>query len=122
MAIRRLDQESARQQGLFQPVPAGPRWEAMPEDVRILVATLVSRLLHAYWARAAHEDSTIEPLDLPCAKAIGLLLAKSGTSDVIEAMVVLGAVGRRDAIVTSDPEDIERLLAAAGAKVPLILV
>jgi hypothetical protein len=57
MAIRRLRQESARQQGLFQPVTTGPRWEAMPEDVRTLVATLVSRLLHAHRARVAHEDS-----------------------------------------------------------------
>lgn len=90
--------------------------------------TLPAPVLAQAWrkntAPIAHlvQACTIEPLDLPCAKAIGQLLARSGTSDIVDAMVVLGAVQRSDAIVTSDPGDIERLLAAAGAKLPLILV
>jgi hypothetical protein len=53
MATRRLRQGHALQQGLFQPVPAGPRWEAVPEGVRALVTTLVSRILHEHRTRAA---------------------------------------------------------------------
>lgn len=56
MATRQLRREGARQQGLFQPVPTGPRWEALPEDLRRLVTTLVGRILHAYRAQAAHGD------------------------------------------------------------------
>jgi hypothetical protein len=56
MATRRLRQANARQQGLFQPVPEGPRWDAMPQDVRIAVTTLVAQVLHAYRARTAGHD------------------------------------------------------------------
>jgi hypothetical protein len=62
----------------------------------------------------------IETLDEARAKRIGALLAKSKTSDVVDAAVVLGASDRGDAIVTSDPEDVQRLLAAAGIKLSLL--
>jgi hypothetical protein len=90
--------------------------------------TLPAPVLAQAWRRntasIAHlvQACTIEPLDFSRAKAVGLLLAKSGTSDIVDAMVVLGAVARRDAIVTSDPADIERLLDVAGARLPLIPV
>ncbi len=58
MATRQLRRETARQQGLFQPVPTGPRWEALPEDLRALVTTLLSRILHAYRARTAQGDGS----------------------------------------------------------------
>jgi hypothetical protein len=55
------------------------------------------------------------------ARRVGELLAKSRTSDVIDAIVVLGALDRGDRIVTSDPDDIRRLLAAAGGDESLVL-
>jgi hypothetical protein len=66
----------------------------------------------------------VEPLSEEDARSIGRLLAASGTSDVIDAMVVVGASTRDDAIVTSDPEDLARLLAAVRAphKLPIICV
>lgn len=66
---------------------------------------LVARLL---------SGATIEDLDETMAKAVGLLLASSRTADVVDAVVVVGAIRRGDAIVTSDPDDIRRLLEAAG--------
>jgi hypothetical protein len=57
----------------------------------------------------------VEDLQEPMARRAGELLAKSRTADVIDAVVVLSATTRGDAIVTSDPEDIERLVAAAGS-------
>ena len=62
----------------------------------------------------------IEALDEQSAKRTGELLAKSRTSDVIDAVVVLGAVTRGDAILTSDPDDIRHLVRAARSKILVI--
>ena len=40
----------------------------------------------------------------------------------MDASVVLGAVDRNDTIVTSDPDDIERLLEVLGTELPVIHV
>ena len=48
-------------------------------------------------------------LDLAMAQASGELCAATGTSDVIDASVVLVAREHRDTIVTSDVEDLRRL-------------
>jgi hypothetical protein len=61
-------------------------------------------------------------LDETRAKRIGGLLARSKTSDVVAAAVVLGVSDRGDAIVTSDPEDVQRLLAAAGIKLSVLAI
>jgi DNA-binding transcriptional MocR family regulator len=53
------------------------------------------------------------PLDEEQARRCGRLLARAGTQDIVDAAVaVLADDG--DTILTSDPQDIERLLAAAG--------
>jgi predicted nucleic acid-binding protein len=64
----------------------------------------------------------IEPMDEVSAKHAGELLAKSRTADVIDAAVVLGAVARGDGILTSDPADVRRLVAAAGSKIRVVPV
>ncbi len=51
----------------------------------------------------------IAPLDEHVARACGELCRISGTSDVIDASVVLLARARRDVIVTADPADLRRL-------------
>ncbi len=68
-------------------------------------------------------SSEIEVFDEPLARRVGELLAKARTSDVVDGVVVFGAVARADAIVTSDPDDIRRLLEAAGAgNLPVISI
>jgi hypothetical protein len=62
----------------------------------------------------------VEVMDEVRAKRTGELLAKARRSDVVDAVVVLGAVARGDAIVTSDPDDIRGLVAAAGASTGVI--
>jgi hypothetical protein len=62
----------------------------------------------------------VEVLDEPRAKRTGELLARARRSDVVDSMVVLGAVARGDAILTSDPGDIRGLVAAAGGSVDVI--
>ncbi len=67
----------------------------------------------ALLARAlSHCDEV--PLDGVVARAAGLLCGRSGTTDVIDASVALAAAGVARhgdvAIITSDPDDIRRLL------------
>lgn len=52
----------------------------------------------------------IHPLDLALALASGVLLAESGTSDVHDAALAL-LCRAGDTLVTSDPDDLGRLLA-----------
>ena len=59
-------------------------------------------------------------LDPTRARRVGELLAKSRTSDIVDAIVVLGALDRGDAIVTSDRDDIERLVNASGGKLTIL--
>ncbi len=54
------------------------------------------------------------PLDSACARRCGVLLAHTGTSDIADAAVSLLA-GDGDIVLTSDPQDIQRLLDATGA-------
>jgi predicted nucleic acid-binding protein len=63
----------------------------------------------------------IEILTLERAQRAGLLLAASRTSDIADAIVVAGAAARSDAILTSDREDLERLIAAAKIDLPIIV-
>ena len=48
-------------------------------------------------------------LDGPDATSVGILLARSGTSDITDAHVVVCARRARQRIVTSDPRDIARI-------------
>jgi hypothetical protein len=54
------------------------------------------------------------PLDPACARRCGLLLARTGTSDIADAAVTLLARDG-DIVLTSDPRDIQHLLDATGA-------
>jgi len=64
----------------------------------------------------------IENLDETRSRAAGLACARSGTSDVIDATVVIGAVARHDLVVTSDPDDIRHLAASLKAGVETFTV
>ncbi|MFD4640713.1 PIN domain-containing protein [Lentzea sp. NPDC058436] len=62
------------------------------------------------------------PFTEDVAEAVGRLLALAGTSDVVDAAVVIAAVSHNCAVLTSDPGDMGKLADAAGVKVPLIVV
>jgi hypothetical protein len=72
---------------------------------------MIARLLQA---------CQVEGMDEAGAKKVGELLAKSRTADIVDAVVVLGAAARRDAVLTSDPEDMLRLAGALRTKVRVI--
>lgn len=61
----------------------------------------------------------IEDMDEPRARLAGALCGAAGTSDVVDAVVVAGAVARQDAVVSSDPRDLERLAAALDARLEI---
>lgn len=58
----------------------------------------------------------IVALDDQDARRVGLLLAASGTGDVIDGHVALCAHRTRRTILTSDPEDIRRLAPSADIR------
>lgn len=63
----------------------------------------------------------IEPLGDDLGRRAGSLLARTRRSDVIDAALVLLA-SDGDTILTSDPEDLEPLAAAAGLHVDIVEV
>lgn len=63
----------------------------------------------------------VVPLDCELGKRAGSLLGKTGTRDVIDAAVVLLAL-RDDRILTSDPDDLRPLAAAAGTHAEIVPV
>lgn len=64
----------------------------------------------------------VTPLDEATAREAGRALMLSGVSDVIDAVVVVLAVRHGDVVLTSDPDDLERIAAALGANLPTIVV
>lgn len=55
------------------------------------------------------------PLDAPAARHCGRLLGRSHTADIADAAVAL-LLEDGDTVLTSDPADIERLLAVTGRR------
>ena len=65
-------------------------------------------------ARLVRQPTTdIVPLNGPDATAVGVLLAATRTSDIVDAHVVICARRAQQVIVTSDPSDLARLDPAA---------
>ena len=62
--------------------------------------------------------TTVMALDAADATQVGMLLAASRTSDIVDAHVVICARRHGEAIVTSDPDDLREL----APKVRLIVV
>ncbi len=54
----------------------------------------------------------IEALDDTRAKATGAVAARAGTSDIVDATVVEGALRRHDRIISSDPDDLRSIATA----------
>jgi len=61
---------------------------------------------------------TVHPFD--DGRPVGLLLAQSKTSDVVDAHLVICAVRIGDAILTGDPDDIAPLTAMFGPAAPTV--
>jgi hypothetical protein len=105
IAIDRGDRQTlallarATELGLRTTIPTTALAQAMRNPSR---QARISRLI-----RQASTD--LVPLDGPDATATGLLLAATRTNDIVDAHVVLCARRARQAVVTSDAEDLRRL-------------
>jgi predicted nucleic acid-binding protein len=62
------------------------------------------------------------PLGEGEAHAAGRLLGKTKTGDVVDAVVVTIAIRQNAMILTSDPDDIKRLIRASGREVAVVVV
>lgn len=74
---------------------------------------LLSRALKLCWA---------EPLSYEIARSAGELCGRSGTADIVDAVVVVSAASRPDVIVTSDRKDLERLADYVDGEVAIVQV
>jgi hypothetical protein len=93
--------------------------------VRALIASTEGRLivpapvLAQVWRNGARQAALaalikeerviVEVLDTTLAKAAGVLCGRSGTSDIVDASVVIAARLHRALVVTSDPDDLRRI-------------
>lgn len=96
----------AMERGLVPTVPAGvlgQGWRGGPQ-------AQLSRLLIG---------CRVEELDEGRARSAGAACAMAGTSDVVDASVVVGAAARGDVVVTSDPNDLTLLSEALRIDVRL---
>ena len=90
--------------------------EALRSGARLVVP---SPVVGQVWRRPAQQvvlralldgaTTEIPILDRVLAEATGVLCGETGTSDVVDAAVVLIARRERAAVVSSDPKDLKRL-------------
>jgi hypothetical protein len=61
------------------------------------------------WRLIQRDRTEVVPLDGAYAQAVGALLARTGTADIVDAHVVICAQKAGHAVITSDPRDLRRL-------------
>lgn len=88
-------------------VPSGvlaQAWRGGPQP-------LLSRML---------QGCVVRPFDEPGARSVGALCALAGSSDVVDASVVMEALRRDDVVATSDAGDIRHLASAIGTSLEVL--
>jgi predicted nucleic acid-binding protein len=88
-----------------------------------VVPTVPAPVLAQAWRGGAKQASLsrllalceVEPMTEDQARAVGRLANRSRHADIVDLTVVEGALRRRDAVVTSDSGDIQRIAANLGA-------
>ena len=99
-----------------------PLWALHDAALRRAVSPVVpAGVLAQVWRAGPQEDlsrllagCTVSPLDESLARAAGTLCAQAGTSDVIDASVVVLAHVMAAPVVTGDAADLRTLADAAG--------
>jgi predicted nucleic acid-binding protein len=86
------------------------------------VVAQVSRSPQQAQLRRFLTGCVVVPLGESEAHQAGRLLGKTGTADVVDAVVVTIAIRQRAMILTSDPDDIQRLVRASGREVAVVAV
>jgi predicted nucleic acid-binding protein len=86
------------------------------------VVAQVSRSPRQAQLRRFLTGCVVVPLGETEAHGAGRLLGMTKTSDVVDAVVVTTALRQKAAILTSDPDDIERLVRASGREVAVVTI
>jgi predicted nucleic acid-binding protein len=86
------------------------------------VVAQVSRSPQQAQLRRFLAGCVVVPLGESEAHEAGRLLGKSRTADVVDAVVVTIALRLKAMILTSDPDDIKRLVRASGREVAVVAV
>ena len=89
----------AAEQGLRITIPAAALAQAMRSPAR---QARLSRLIR-------QSNTDLISLDGPDATAAGLLLSRTGTTDVVDAHVIVCARRAGQTVITSDPGDLRRI-------------
>jgi predicted nucleic acid-binding protein len=75
-----------------------------------------------HWISRVLKACDVLPDDERVGRAAGAACAAAGTADVVDAMVVITAVQRQAAVVTSDPRDLTHLAECVGVRLQLFTV
>jgi predicted nucleic acid-binding protein len=100
--------------------------ELTAAHIRPLVPVVV--LAQAWRGGPQHQISRalkgcdILPDDQRTGRAAGVVCKSSGTTDVVDAIVVVTAVQQQASVVTSDPDDLTNLAESIGVKLKLFVV
>jgi len=86
------------------------------------VVAQVSRSPRQVQLRRFLTGCVVVPLGESEAHEAGRLLGMTRTADVVDAVVVTIALRQKAVILTSDPDDIERLVRASGREVAVVAV
>jgi hypothetical protein len=86
------------------------------------VVAQVSRSSRQAQLRRFLTGCEVVPLGETEAHEAGRLLGITRTTDVVDAAVVITAIRRKAVILTSDPDDIERLVGASGRGIAVVAV
>jgi len=62
---------------------------------------------------------SVEAMTSSQAEEVGVLMGKSGHTNVVDVTVVEGAIRRGDGVVTSDPRDVHRIAEATRASISI---
>ena len=84
------------------------------------VVAQVSRSPQQAQLRRFLTGCVVVPLGERDAHEAGRLLGKTRTADVVDAAVVVTALRQKAVILTSDPDDMERLIRASGHEIAVV--
>lgn len=100
---------------------------ALRDGHRPVVSTIVLGQVWRVTARQAElarflKGCRVLDLDVVTAKLGGQLCGQAGTADLADAVVAVLAIRFEAQVVTSDPQDIDRLGTAGGWRLPILRV
>ena len=86
------------------------------------VVVQVSRSPQQAQLRRFLTGCVVVPLGEADAHEAGRLLGLTKTADVVDAVVVITALRQKAPILTSDPDDIKRLVGASGREIAVVAI